>query len=76
MLSILGNALSMRGNVYKSNISADDFQKSRVTGHWDHKVSVSAKKVIKKFHSRVTLREKINILLCQHLFLADLTPLS
>jgi hypothetical protein len=26
-----------------------DFQKSRVTGPWDHKVSVSAKKVKKKF---------------------------
>jgi hypothetical protein len=26
-----------------------NFQKSRVTGPWDHKDSVSAKKVIKKF---------------------------
>jgi hypothetical protein len=25
-----------------------DFQKTRVTGPWDHKVSVSAKKVIQK----------------------------
>ncbi len=27
-----------------------DFQKSRVTDPWDHKDSVSAKKVFKKFH--------------------------
>jgi hypothetical protein len=48
--------LSLRGNVYKSNISAEyDFQKSRVTGPWDHKVSVSAKKVKKKFHACVPL---------------------
>jgi hypothetical protein len=32
-----------------------DFQKSRVTGPWDHKDSVSAKKVIKKFHAWVPL---------------------
>jgi hypothetical protein len=32
-----------------------DFQKSRVTGPWDHMVSVSAKKV-KKFHACVPLR--------------------
>ncbi len=32
-----------------------DFQKSRVTGPWDHKVSVSAKKVLKKFHACVPL---------------------
>jgi hypothetical protein len=31
-----------------------DLQKSRVTGPWDHKVSVSAKKV-KKFHACVPL---------------------
>jgi hypothetical protein len=35
-----------------------DFQKSRVTGPWDHKVSVSAKKVKKKFHACVPLKEK------------------
>jgi hypothetical protein len=34
-----------------------DFQKSRVTGPWDHKVSVSAKKSKQKFHARVPLRE-------------------
>jgi hypothetical protein len=28
-----------------------DFQKSRVTGPWDHKVSVSAKKSKNKFHA-------------------------
>jgi hypothetical protein len=33
-----------------------DFQKSRVTGPWDHMVSVSAKKVPKKFHVCVPLR--------------------
>jgi hypothetical protein len=33
-----------------------DFQKSRVTGPWDHKVSVSAKKVKKKFHACVPLK--------------------
>ncbi len=32
-----------------------DFQKSRVTGPQDHKVSVSAKKVEKKFHACVPL---------------------
>ncbi len=35
-----------------------DFQKSRVTGPWDHKVSVSAKKYIKKFHVCVPLNLK------------------
>ncbi len=34
------------------------FQKSRVTGPWDHEVSVSAKKVKKKFHACVPLRRK------------------
>ncbi len=33
-----------------------DLQKSRVTGPWDHKVLVSAKKVKKKFHACVPLR--------------------
>ncbi len=33
-----------------------DFQKSRVTYPWDHKDSVSAKKVKKKFHACVPLR--------------------
>jgi hypothetical protein len=32
-----------------------DFQKTRVTGPRDHKVSVSAKKVKKKFHACVPL---------------------
>ncbi len=32
-----------------------DFQKSRVTGPWDHKVSVSAKKVTKKCHACMEL---------------------
>ena len=32
-----------------------DFQKSRVTGPWDHKDSVSAKKVKKKIHACVPL---------------------
>ncbi len=31
------------------------FQKSRVTGPWDHKDSVSAKKYLKKFHGCVPL---------------------
>ncbi len=34
-----------------------DFQKSRVTGPWDHKVSVSAKKVKKRFHACVPLKK-------------------
>ncbi len=34
-----------------------DFQNYRVTGPWDHKVSVSAKKVLKKFHACVPLSE-------------------
>jgi hypothetical protein len=34
-----------------------DFQKSRVTGSWDHKVSVSAKKVKKKIFMLVYLEE-------------------
>jgi hypothetical protein len=32
------------------------FQKSRVTGPWDRKVSVSAKKVSKKVHACVPLK--------------------
>jgi hypothetical protein len=35
-----------------------DFQKSRVTGPWDHERSVSAKKVKKKFHACVPLSEE------------------
>jgi hypothetical protein len=38
----------------KSNIEYD-FQKSRVEGPWDRMVSVSAKKVLKKFHACVPL---------------------
>jgi hypothetical protein len=34
-----------------------DFQKSRVTGPWDHNVLVSAKKVKKNFHACVPLKE-------------------
>jgi hypothetical protein len=34
-----------------------DFQKSRVTGSWDHKVSVSAKKFKKIFHTCVPLNK-------------------
>ncbi len=37
-----------------------DFQKSRVTGPWDHKVSVSAKKVIKKISCFCTFKEEEN----------------
>jgi hypothetical protein len=33
-----------------------DFQKSRVTGPWDHKDSVSAKKSKQKFHACVPLK--------------------
>ncbi len=33
-----------------------DFQKSRVTAPWDHKILVSAKKVKKKIHACVPLR--------------------
>ncbi len=33
-----------------------DFQKSHVTGSWDHKDSVSAKKVFKKIHACVPLK--------------------
>jgi hypothetical protein len=36
-----------------------NFQKSRVTGPWDHKDSVSAKKIIKKFHACVPLSKYI-----------------
>ncbi len=36
-----------------------DFKKSRVTGTWDHKDTVSAKKVKKKCHACVPLRELI-----------------
>jgi hypothetical protein len=35
-----------------------DFQKSRVTGPWDHMVLVSAKKGEKKFHACVPLRRR------------------
>jgi hypothetical protein len=47
--------LSMRGNVEYLGRIEYDFQKSRVTGHWDHKDSVSAKKVKKIFHACVPL---------------------
>jgi hypothetical protein len=33
----------------------NDFQKSRVTDPWDHKVQISAKKYLKKFHACVPL---------------------
>ncbi len=36
-----------------------DFTKSRVTGPWDHMVSVSAKKVLKKFQACVPLNKNI-----------------
>jgi hypothetical protein len=36
-----------------------DFQKSRVTGFWEHKDSVSAKKVKKKFHACVPLKSRV-----------------
>ncbi len=44
----------MRGKVSKLNISAESnkiFFKFRVTGPWDHKVSVSAKKSKNKFQA-------------------------
>jgi hypothetical protein len=37
-----------------------DFQKSHVTGPWDHKVSVSAKKVSKKCHACVPFRNQVS----------------
>jgi hypothetical protein len=37
-----------------------DFQKSRVTGPWDHKVSVSAKKIKTKFHACEPLKKRCN----------------
>jgi hypothetical protein len=44
MLSILGtNLIEYLGRIEY------DFQKSRVTGPWDHKVSVPAKEVKKNF---------------------------
>ncbi len=39
-----------------------DFQKSRVTVPWDHKDSVSAKKVLKKFHACVPLTQNKNLI--------------
>ena len=43
--------------MFKSRISRPNriLKKSRVTGPWDHKDSVSAKKVKKKFHACVPL---------------------
>jgi hypothetical protein len=40
-----------------------DFQKSRVTGPWDHKVSVSAKKVKTKFHACLPLKMQWSFLM-------------
>jgi hypothetical protein len=40
-----------------------DFQKSRVTGPWDHMVSVSAKKVYKKFHACVPLTSRLSLMI-------------
>ncbi len=48
--------LSMRGKVEYLGRIEYDFQKSRVTGPWDHKVSVSAKKV-KKMSCLSTFRQ-------------------
>ncbi len=39
-----------------------DFQKSRVTGPWDHKVSVSAKKGKKNVHACLPLKNAETIL--------------
>jgi hypothetical protein len=62
MLSILGPISSHSEHArkclkleYLSRIEYD-FQKSRVTGPWDHKDSVSAQKVLKKFHACVPLK--------------------
>ncbi len=51
-----------------------DFQKTRVTGPWDHKVSISAKKVKKKFsclctfnkatHDDLSCRQAVNMEFC------------
>ncbi len=43
-----------------------DFQKTRVTGPWDHKVSVSAKKSKTKFHACVPLTYGDDALLWVH----------
>jgi hypothetical protein len=43
-----------------------NFQKSRVTGPWDHKVSVSAKKVKKKFHACVPLISFVSFITLLH----------
>ncbi len=51
--------LSMRGNVIKVEYLGRieyDFQKSRVTGPWDHKDSVSAKKVKKNISCLCTFK--------------------
>jgi hypothetical protein len=52
--------------MFKSRISRPhripDFQKSRVTGPWDHKVSVSTKKVKKKCSSLCTFNHAIGII--------------
>jgi hypothetical protein len=64
--------LSMRGGLkveYLSRIEYD-FQKSRVTGPWDHKVSVSAK----KFHACVPLNHREGGMVFYHVFL--LSPLQ
>jgi hypothetical protein len=37
-----------------------DFQQTRVTGPWDHMVTVSAKKVKKEFHACVPLNLKLS----------------
>jgi hypothetical protein len=44
-----------------------DFQKSGVTGPWDHMVSVSAKKLFKKFHACVPLIQFVSPDVC-HVF--------
>jgi hypothetical protein len=67
MLSILGTdfiACWACAEMFKSRISRPNrirFSKSRVTGPWDHKVSVSAKKVKKKFHACVPLTRVIAV---------------
>ncbi len=51
--------LNMRGNVKVEYLRRIEygFQKSRVTGPWDHMVSVSAKKEEKKLYACVPLRQ-------------------
>jgi hypothetical protein len=67
MLSIRGTPISSHAEHARKCLKVEylgrieyDFHKSRVTGPWDHMVSVAAKKVKKNVHACVPLKSRQN----------------